>query len=427
MKEPVFKMTDDIEEQIWNDAIIIFDTSALLNLYYIPKETRHDIFDEVFITLLQDKLWVPHYVLYEFKKNREKVINKPIHKKYEPLNTEILKIIEKNLKNTTTQLNELVNRTKNKDSHPYLTQETIEQFIAENDNYISKFNDFKREININIEKCINEIKSTVNDDDVLELIKNEFKIGRYYNFDEIMKIAKDGEYRFKYSIPPGYMDLESDEKKGIQIFGDLIIWKQIIEFSKQEKKPVIFICDDTKEDWCYKEENKHNRIKSPREELIKEFFDEVNHPFWMYSLPQFLYKSKEIITTKGLATLEKIDFDNIESIINDYSNQHEKLYTCDICDGSNGFDNVVYFNEEFDLVNNKKNYINDQVVYNNCEAGHCEWCNTLHIKCPICGEITALNEDTLTKCDGYCGASYCLHTSNDHHDPYSYYIEIIVD
>jgi len=34
-------------------------------------------------------------------------------------------------------------------------------------------------------------------------------------------------------------------------FGDLIIWKEMIEKAKAEKRPIIFVTDDGKSDWWH--------------------------------------------------------------------------------------------------------------------------------------------------------------------------------
>jgi hypothetical protein len=99
-----------------------------------------------------------------------------------------------------------------------------------------------------------------------------------YNFDEIMEIIKEGELRYRSKIPPGYKDQGS--KEGISIYGDLILWKQIIAHAKKVKKPIILIINDIKEDWCYKKEQKQ-KIEKPREDLIKELYTTTGMELWM--------------------------------------------------------------------------------------------------------------------------------------------------
>ena len=49
-------------------------------------------------------------------------------------------------------------------------------------------------------------------------------------------------------------------------------------------------------------------------------------------------------------------------------------------------------------------------------SGNCEWCNSLHIKCPKCGAINALPDaefDTNKECEGGCGLIFFVDTSAD--------------
>lgn len=42
-------------------------------------------------------------------------------------------------------------------------------------------------------------------------------------------------------------------------------------------------------------------------------------------------------------------------------------------------------------------------------AGRCDWCNTLHIKCDVCGGVAAIEEveyDELKECEGGCGLEF---------------------
>jgi hypothetical protein len=70
----------------------------------------------------------------------------------------------------------------------------------------------------------------------------------------------------------------------------LIIWKELITLTKKEKKEIIFITDDRKEDWWTIENGKTIR---PREELIKEFYDLTGIRILIYNADNFLHFAKE--------------------------------------------------------------------------------------------------------------------------------------
>lgn len=57
-----------------------------------------------------------------------------------------------------------------------------------------------------------------------------------------------------------------------RLYGDLIVWKQVIQKSKKDKINIILVTDDLKEDWWLKINGK---TIGPRFELIKEFHIET--------------------------------------------------------------------------------------------------------------------------------------------------------
>src|SRR5690606_1035128 len=76
----------------------------------------------------------------------------------------------------------------------------------------------------------------------------------------IAAICREGEQRFAAKMPPGFMDSAKGDGSnsvfsygGISYeskYGDLFIWKQIIEYSLSDPgRYIIFLTDDEKDDW----------------------------------------------------------------------------------------------------------------------------------------------------------------------------------
>lgn len=317
MNFEIYELSEDKEKEMWQNSTIIFDSSALLDFYFLPKKTREKIFTDLFSDKLNDRLWSPAHVKFEYLKNRKQIINKPINEKYKPLKTNVLNVIKKSFDDIDKTLNDLKNRTSKDDKHPYLKQNKIEDFIKKFKAIKEDSLNFEKEINEQITVIEKEIRDIHLDDDVLSAFEKNFKIGENYSFNEILEITKEGKHRYEFSIPPGYEDLK--DKKGTQIFGDLIIWKQILEYSKQNKKPVIFICNDLKEDWCIIEKN-NKRIKSPRKELIKEIYDYSGMNFWMYNQAQFLYNANKFLGTE----IEEQNIDLLSDFIKQKGDDEKK-------------------------------------------------------------------------------------------------------
>ncbi len=303
----LYNLTEDREKKLWKEAIFVFDTSFLLNLYEFSKSERKGIYKNIF-EKIKDRLWIPAHVQYEYLRNREAVISKPIKNQLEPLEKDI-RLIKESIeelnssinKNISKKINLLKERTSKFEKHTYVNSEyfddyttQIDMLIQQNSKAVNEVELIEKKILDKIESSRIAIKDVEENDDVLEAIEKYFEVGREFAFDEVMEITKEGKHRYEFKIPPGYGDYYKKEKKGTQIFGDLIIWKQILEYSKDKKLPIIFLTNDTRkdDDWC----TTHNRGRiKPREELVKEIYDFSGVEFWMYERNSFLHKAEEYL------------------------------------------------------------------------------------------------------------------------------------
>ena len=113
----------------------------------------------------------------------------------------------------------------------------------------------------------------------------------------LKEIIAEGEARYANKIPPGYKDIkkktDSDYLPDMcRPYGDLILWKQILQKSIEESKHVIYVTDDRKEDWWY--EHKGKTI-GPRPELIREFKQAAGMDMVMFSPEKFLEEAKTFL------------------------------------------------------------------------------------------------------------------------------------
>lgn len=517
-----FSLTDEREKSLWEKAIIVFDSSALLDIYFLPKAARAKIYSEIF-DKLPERLWIPSQVQFEYLKNRESVIAKPIAEKYDPLKKRIKNfdgIVKSEL---LKRIEEISRETQKDDKHPYIEQSAINEFKLNVEKFMVQIKSFEDDVCKQIEAAEAEVLAVKTTDDVLDALEKSFKVGREFSFEEIIEITKEGKHRYEYKIPPGYGDFYSKDKKGTQIFGDLIIWKQILDFSKENKLPIIFITNDIKkdEDWCYLDKKAtEDRILSPREELIKEIKDFSGVDFWMYNLPQFLHNANkyleasikeeviqnisQFLNTKdkkgnhlkfkcdscgkihkyheldfdldfecvggsernmgmenqyvaeeqfececgndikidfevweypvGVHNYDSVEIDGAELIesfhftVNffDDSDNDDGFYQCHVCDGnSDNVGNYVDFYDKLPL-DNEYDSTSPNHKYQFVYAGNCQWCNTLHIKCPRCKartEISENNEDI--ECEGGCGLTFRKETSNSPDDYDDFTLKLI--
>lgn len=288
-----FIIDDEKHARLWEKAVVIFDASSLLEMYFYSDNTKRVVIDEIF-KRLKDRLWMPGQVNYEFLKNRSKVILKP-KGSYVNLEKEMSSLANA-LEKYKTGINELKSKTKKDDKHPVLDQNIfnkLDEIQKQQDAELTLVGEQIKEV---IRTQTAAIEHTVNDDILYNAINTYFQTGKPFSFAEQMELAAEGKFRYEYQIPPGYED--KDQKEGTQIFGDLFIWKEIINYAKEKNKPIIYISNDIKPDWCVKNESNATYIEHPRHELLKEIWDTAEVEFWMYSNPQLLYYSKKYLSSE---------------------------------------------------------------------------------------------------------------------------------
>lgn len=143
-------------------------------------------------------------------------------------------------------------------------------------------------------------------DPVSELYKSIF------SSDIIVKVNKseeeliaDLEFRIHHSIAPGYKDSGKSDN-GI---GDLIIWQTIKEIGQKENNNIIYVTDDSKNDWFYVEEKK---TVYPRYELLYEFKQETKKTIHLIDITEFL-----ILFNSTEEAIKEVSSKKIEQNISD--------------------------------------------------------------------------------------------------------------
>ena len=263
-------LSDGLRKEIWEKGIFVLDANVLLNMCRYSKKSYDELIG--IIEKHKDNLWLPYQVGMEFFNNR-------------------LGVIE-GIKNGFNQL--LTNITK--------IEDVLEKEL--------KFNDFRSDTAHNLDQLREDIKNfRTNEEKKIRKWQEEFeesdkeailkkilslyegKVGDDYESAKLDELYKEGERRYKESIPPGFADWKDKIKDGIRrACGDLIWWKQTIDYARKNKCDLIIVTDDRKEDWWYRVSGK---TISPRVELIREFDKETNgQSFLMYKTHQFMEMAK---------------------------------------------------------------------------------------------------------------------------------------
>jgi predicted nucleic acid-binding protein len=276
-----FKPSETDLQSLWEEAIFVFDANVLLNLYRYSTETCEEL--KKAIEYKKDRIFVPYQAAKEFLKNRRSVNDSQI-KEYEK---------------TIKDISDLRQILLNKDRHPFLPEDQIEPF----ETYISKLTEV-------LDKQKKDLLDSTSDDNILEYVGDLFqgRIGKIFCEDELKKIEEEGCTRYDNKVPPGYKDNNKDPSDDIyRKYGDFIIWKEVLNLSKEKQRPIIFITDDKKDDWWLIQSGK---TISPRPELIAELYQYSENKFWMYDVERFVqFSAKEtqtIISELVIDELRKI-------------------------------------------------------------------------------------------------------------------------
>lgn len=239
--------------------LVVLDTNVLLELYRQPTNISIDIissFDKI-----KNNLYIPYQVYIEFLKHHQKICGDE-KKRY--------KKIENDLSNTINNLQDSINSKINSyRKHNYTDISLLHQDL---ENKIIEIKDTVKEFTDNQEKIIKSNLEFFEKDKVLgfvEAIKSNNRIGNSFTFSEKLKILEEGKLRYDNLIPPGYAD---NNKQGVDKYGDLFVWKEIISAAKSFNSNIIFVCNDTKEDWWEREKDFPIDL---RHELCEEF-QEIN-------------------------------------------------------------------------------------------------------------------------------------------------------
>lgn len=230
---PEFYQVKLKKEDIKN-SLIVFDTNYLLDILRLPvgeankylKALRH----------VKNNMYIPYHVALEFNFNKITV------------KTETKVALDLYKKNVMKQFQILEDEVS---GLSLLKSDSMKKTFT--DSMLDMTSEFKDKFS---EELSLQISKSFSDKSIYEkLIKNiENSIGEKYKQDWINNVEEEGEKRYEKNIPPGFDDsiknevlrtyggLEYHEK-----YGDLIIWKDIIETAKKtEKSKIIFVTNDGK-------------------------------------------------------------------------------------------------------------------------------------------------------------------------------------
>jgi hypothetical protein len=288
-----YNPTDELLQDAWSsdETLFVFDTNVLLNLYGYAEQTRDDFFN--LLSSLGDKLWIPYHAGLEYQRRRLEVIRdeKAIFNKI----NDNLEKIEKVFLGDFEQLALKRRFPKLHENTEKLSKE-ISRSVSSYKKSVAYWDDKQPCVRSHdsIRERLNELTNS--------------KVGPPpENQGWLDELYKEGEERYQNKIPPGYKDVNKSKSEqnsfsydGLKYdrqYGDLILWKQLIDKAKDDNiKNVIFVTDDSKEDWWYILESRGKKQIGPHANLQSEIYREAQLDlFHMYNTSTFLESGKLIL------------------------------------------------------------------------------------------------------------------------------------
>lgn len=295
--------------------LIVLDTNIFLELYRQPANISLDVISA--LTKIIDNIYVPRQVYEEYLGNFQKICGGE-KKKYQRVSKELAESVRKLQEDIDTKITEY-----RKHNYTDITklQEELDEKISDIQGIVKEFEkNHKTEIEINIDFLkADKVKEFV------DLLEAQGKIQASIPFSKRLSVLQEGKTRFDNLIPPEFMDIE---KEGADKYGDLFVWKSIIEVAKEKNVNIIFVCNDTKEDWWEKDGDTPINL---RRELLDEFKEQ--NPFlnvnFMTLDKFFSYLVEELHIGNSKSALQLSAIEDSEKLLEEYGNEiYEKIEEC---------------------------------------------------------------------------------------------------
>ncbi|MFG1858928.1 PIN-like domain-containing protein, partial [Actinomadura geliboluensis] len=265
---------DDVKTFI-TQGLVVFDTNALLNIYRFTEQARTEYLDT--LRLLEDRLWVPHHVGFEFFNNRAGVISDCA-----AANDTLVTALGVPFEQARAMIDAFA-------GYRGLSASETEGLVQILDGAAAQILDKLHEI-------YDFTVSPGTDPDADPILREietllDGKIGPAFTEKEAMQATSDGKRRINNNIPPGYADRG---KPGDKAIGDYLLWAQTIKKAKGGDKPILLVTNDEKEDWVHLTSS--GQSLGPRTELVLEMKEKAGQKFHLVTVQMFLAHAKKYLS-----------------------------------------------------------------------------------------------------------------------------------
>lgn len=263
--EEYYGRTDEELESLWQSAVIVLDTNSLLDLYRFSEEASKQYIEV--LGSLKEQLWIPYHVGYEFQERRLTVIGQQ-----EGRYQKVCSDIDMALSRLGTDLQDIDPKR-----HPILTKNAVLEPLAKT------AKNLKKKV-LELQKTHPDYRSRDSIRDALDELY-EGRVGPAYDESRLQDVYEEAKRRYERRIPPGFKD-QKNNKPEPDVYGDVVLWFQMLDYAGQQHRPVIFVTGESHDDW-WREDDKGRKL-GPRPELLREMRNRADVGFHMYNLGRFI-------------------------------------------------------------------------------------------------------------------------------------------
>jgi len=239
----IFQSNYKTATAIAEDCVFVLDTNVLLVPFHTSEKNLEDIRKILTQLKEENRLFLPARAVREFANNRAGKLGELFLK---------LRQSKANLNSGHFQLGD----------YPLLSNNVSFQNLQKNFEQIRALLKEAQKMFASLER---DILAWNWDDSVSALYKDIFTGDLIKEVQKSERALEDDlAFRIKYKVAPGYKDSNKPDD-GI---GDLMIWQTAMEIAKDQKKDLIIVSNDQKNDWFYKQDKEG---LYPRYELFDEF------------------------------------------------------------------------------------------------------------------------------------------------------------
>lgn len=270
-----FRPNDEDKSAIWRQAIFIFDTNVLLNLYRQSRKASSQMIE--IMKALKGRVFLPHQVGVEFHRHREDEIAKQVN---------AFENVRKSLKSIPARFQEEHSR------HPCIPIGDIVGAISDCvEKQIAKVTESQK---------ANQLNFFANDDPILPILDDVFAECCEAPCDQATDDAlkKKVEERVQSNVAPCCVSTGKIATPAANNphMGDGRVWFQIVKLAEGAKKPIVFVTGDQKQNWwrTVKIGSKEQPV-GPHFQLIRDVESVSENRFLMYTQEQFLSEAPKYL------------------------------------------------------------------------------------------------------------------------------------